>query len=185
MWIVSAWNFPYLQTLKWHDVTVWQLINDWLINTSDLRAWNGHKGMKSKGWFFLEEDTERISSLLWFCWHSRAIQHSVWEKVFYHWIFSTQFSSSCKLIFLSLRKKPSFEDVNRHITYVEVFEAITLWYFDVIRSEGNYFREQKIMLGILWATHQAGVECVHTHTKYPMFITFNDTKNPDFTAQSE
>lgn len=41
------------------------------------------------------------------------------------------------------------------------------------------------MLGVLWATHQAGVECVRTHTKYPMFITFNDTKNPDFTAQSE
>lgn len=48
-------------TLKLHAVTVCQLIDDGLINPNDLRAWNDRKGMKSKGCFLLEEDTEAVA----------------------------------------------------------------------------------------------------------------------------
>lgn len=101
------------------------------------------------------------------------------HKVLYHWIFSTEFASFCKLIFLQLRKmKKKKSYVNRHIIYVEVFSSVALWYFDVVRSEGNFVSDcKKLHLNyfILWRAHQTGVNvCIQS---IQCLITFNNIQN--------
>lgn len=162
----------------------WLMI-DWLIPMiwepgMIIKAWN------QKDMFYWKRTQRQFPPCCWFCWHSRAIQHSVWEKVFYHWVFSTEFASSCKLIFFWLRKKTSFEDVNRHIIYVEVFRAVTLWYFDVIRLEGNFQAAKNYTWTALSFGQRIKQEwnvCIHTQS-IQYLITFSNTQNPDFTGQS-
>lgn len=139
-----------------------------------MKAWN------QNDIFYWKRARRQFPPCCWFCWLSTVCQHSFWKKMFYHWIFSTEFASCCKLIFLWVRKKKrSFEDVNRLIIYVAVFSSVTLWYFDVIRSEGIFISEfKKLYLDyfIIWTTRQAWMNVCIQSTR--CLITFNSIQDP-------
>lgn len=130
----------------------WSVIDQYWGSGMIIKAWN------QKDIFYWKRAQRQFPPCCWFCWHSAVVQHSFWQKQCFI-VESTEFASCCNLFFFLTRGKKSYEDVNRYI-YIEAFSSVTLWYFDVIWSEGNFISDCKnLWLGyfVLWTTHQAGV----------------------------